>query len=170
MRAADVSPDELVARYGGDVVRHSEREEVPPGRWERGRPDDGFGWGVGALVESDRGVLLVREGDRWFLPGGMLEPGERHAEGAARELAEETGVAAEVTDLLAVTERTLVNAADGRTFEFGFATFRAHPETTAVSADPGLPEEGIERAAWHERLPADTFDRELVARLRGRDS
>lgn len=166
---ADVSPDELVARYGGDVVRYREREEVPPARWERGRAADGRGWGVGALVESDGRVLLVREEGQWFLPGGMLEPGESHAEGAARELEEETGVVAEVTDLLAVTERTVVNAVDGRAFEFGFATFRARPGATAVSGDPGLPDEDIDRAAWHGTLPPDTFDDELVARLRDRD-
>lgn len=164
MSSTDVSPAELVARYDGDVVRYTDRKAIPPARWESGHTGEA-GWGVGALVESAEGVLLVHENDQWLLPGGMLEPGERHAAGAVREVKEETGIAVEIVTLLAVTERTFVNAADGREFDFRFATFRATPETTVVSEEPGLPGEGIERAAWHESLPANTFDSELVSKL-----
>jgi ADP-ribose pyrophosphatase YjhB (NUDIX family) len=161
------SPEALIARYRGDPVRHSERETVAPARWKQRRPGpEPTGWGVGALVEADERVLLVREEGHWLFPGGALKPGERPVEGAAREVEEETGVPVEVTTLLAVTERTVVNAADGRTFAFAFATFQGRPTTTTVSADPGLPGEGIDRAAWHATLPTNTFDYELVARLR----
>ena len=52
------------------------------------------------LVDADRRVLLFRGGDPlapergtwWFTPGGGLDGAESWAEGAARELYEETGL------------------------------------------------------------------------------
>ncbi len=54
--------------------------------------------GVAAAVFDDAGrVLLVQRGrppraGSWGLPGGLLEVGERLAEGAAREVREECGI------------------------------------------------------------------------------
>ena len=61
---------------------------------ERGRSPLDFGIRVGAVVERDGSILLVRhqKPDRepyWVLPGGRLEPGETIPECAERELAEE---------------------------------------------------------------------------------
>jgi 8-oxo-dGTP pyrophosphatase MutT (NUDIX family) len=52
------------------------------------------------LVDAERRVLLFHgcdpaddtAGSWWFTPGGGLDPGETPAQGAARELAEETGL------------------------------------------------------------------------------
>lgn len=46
------------------------------------------------VVSDDRRVMLVkpRYRRRWCLPGGWLEPGEDPQLGAAREVAEETGI------------------------------------------------------------------------------
>jgi 8-oxo-dGTP diphosphatase len=54
-------------------------------------------------------VLLIRRGapprlGEWSLPGGRIEPGERAADAALRELREETGVEAELTGLLDVID------------------------------------------------------------------
>jgi len=52
------------------------------------------------LVDAQSRLLLFRGGDPiapelgtwWFTPGGGLDDGETHAQGAARELLEETGL------------------------------------------------------------------------------
>lgn len=56
------------------------------------------------LLDDTSRILLLRahdpgDGDRapwWEIPGGGIDPGETSAEGAARELYEETGIEAEV--------------------------------------------------------------------------
>ena len=65
---------------------------------------------VGAVVEQDGRVLLVRRGSEplkghWTLPGGMLEVGEALAEGVAREVMEETGLVVEAIELVEILDR-----------------------------------------------------------------
>jgi 8-oxo-dGTP pyrophosphatase MutT (NUDIX family) len=62
---------------------------------------------AGVILVDRRGWLLLQERDerpaidpeKWGPPGGHLEPGEAPAEGAARELLEETGVHLDPGDL-----------------------------------------------------------------------
>jgi ADP-ribose pyrophosphatase YjhB (NUDIX family) len=78
----------------------------------KGRGDEhgmDFGVRVGAVVERDGSLLLVRHAkpDRepyWVLPGGRLEPHETIPECAERELAEETGLAGRFAGVLYVGE------------------------------------------------------------------
>jgi ADP-ribose pyrophosphatase YjhB (NUDIX family) len=64
----------------------------------------GYTVGTVTLVrEADGGprprILLLRQppGPGWSLPGGLLQRGERPADGAVRELVEETGIAVPAT-------------------------------------------------------------------------
>ncbi len=59
---------------------------------------------AGVAVVEDGRILLVRRADdgSWCLPGGRLEAGESLRAGAAREFAEETGLAVTLRGLLGV--------------------------------------------------------------------
>jgi 8-oxo-dGTP diphosphatase len=66
--------------------------------------------GVGGVVIDNGRALLIRRGSHplkgeWSIPGGLLEVGETLEQGVARELAEETGLAVGVLELLEVFER-----------------------------------------------------------------
>jgi 8-oxo-dGTP diphosphatase len=66
---------------------------------------------VHAIVEKDDSLLLVKraphlsEGGKWGLPGGFLNRDETLAEGALRELREETGWEGRVVSLLRINSR-----------------------------------------------------------------
>ncbi|GAB4357730.1 MAG: NUDIX hydrolase [Kiloniellaceae bacterium] len=72
--------------------------------------------GVGVVVFKDDRVLLIRrgkpprEGD-WSLPGGRQRLGERVAEAAKREVAEEAGLVVEVGPLIDVVDSITRDAA-----------------------------------------------------------
>ena len=77
------------------------------------------------LVDGDGRILLFEgrdpsrpeAGTWWFTPGGGLEPGESPAEGAVRELAEESGLRLEPGELgPVVLERRVEFEFEGRRF------------------------------------------------------
>lgn len=83
--------------------------------------------GVTAVVVDDDGrVLLVRRADsgKWTLVTGCLEPGEQPAEGARREIAEETGVIAAVEHLVSVAALPLAVCPNGDQVHWLDVTFR----------------------------------------------
>ena len=77
------------------------------------------GWprpGASAVILRGDTVLLVERGRGaakgiWSFPGGHIEPGERAADAALREVLEETGVTAHITGLLDVNDVLIRNQA-----------------------------------------------------------
>ena len=62
-----------------------------------------------AVINGKGEILLIQRGDneKWAMPGGALEVGETPAEGAAREVLEETGVVCEITALVGIFDSRL---------------------------------------------------------------
>lgn len=77
----------------------------PPERY-----NTGYNVGVGGAVVKDGRLLLVRRASRrgrgnWQVPGGFVEQEETIEEAVVREVAEESGVKAEVEGVLAIRNR-----------------------------------------------------------------
>ncbi|MBV9203592.1 MAG: NUDIX hydrolase [Alphaproteobacteria bacterium] len=109
-------------------------------------------------MRGDR-VLVVRRANppmpgRWGFPGGVLELGETVAQGAMRELFEETGVEAEAADPLTVID-TIDRDGEGRV--------RYHYTLVAVIgrwlSGEGVADDDADELAWLTR--AEIVEREL---------
>jgi 8-oxo-dGTP diphosphatase len=72
---------------------------------------------IAVVVRDDRALIVQRaqqpNAGRWGFPGGVLELGETIAEGAMRELLEETGIVGEPAGILNVND-AVSRDADGR--------------------------------------------------------
>ncbi len=99
-----------------------------------------------AVLDGDR-LLLTRRSDNgeWCLPGGGVDPGERPAETAQREVLEETGLAVRVTDLLGVYSDpdVVVSYPDGNRAQIVGILFRAEQ----VEGTAGLSDE-VTEVGW----------------------
>ncbi|HHW08499.1 MAG TPA: NUDIX domain-containing protein [Firmicutes bacterium] len=60
--------------------------------------------GVAAVVRDAEGCILLQQlnDDRWCLPAGAIEPGEKPSEAVAREVFEETGIKVSPESVVAV--------------------------------------------------------------------
>jgi ADP-ribose pyrophosphatase YjhB (NUDIX family) len=79
---------------------------------------------VSVALSQTYGTLLVQERKsenygKWNLPGGHLELGETLKQGAVREVAEETGLKAEISDLVGVY--TSIRSPDYQAIRFVFS-------------------------------------------------
>jgi 8-oxo-dGTP diphosphatase len=107
--------------------------------------------GVSASVWRDGRVLLVQRAKPpvgiWAFPGGHVEPGERLEEAVARELREETGLAAQFEGLLGLYDVIRRDAEGLVSVHYVIACYAGHAcpgEAVAASdaaavawADPG---------------------------------
>lgn len=108
------------------------------------------------LVTDEAGeqLLMLRQppGKRWTLPAGLLNRREQPIEGAQRELAEETGIEAELEELVPAVPSAVVHTR-GRWVDNVFRLTR-DPETTQITVDG----HEVWDAAWHpvDELPEMT--------------
>ncbi|UED85296.1 NUDIX domain-containing protein [Streptomyces profundus] len=119
-------------------------------------------------VTPDRRILLIERGwdpfvGMWALPGGHVDPGETALEAAVRELAEETGVTVDASDLSQVG----IFDAPGRDPRGRYITV-AHlalvPVGTIATAG-----DDARRAAWWplDALPPLAFDHDHIIAASG---
>ena len=136
----------------------SDRGGGPLGKEGRRYPDRPI-VGVLAVVLRGHRVLVVRRANppmrgRWGFPGGVLELGETVAQGAMRELYEETGVKAEAASPLTVID-TIDRDKEGRV--------RYHYTLVAVighwRSGEGVPGDDADEVAWLTR--AEIVDQAL---------
>ena len=114
--------------------------------------------GVSAVVFRDGRVLLVQRAKLplrgvWSLPGGHIEPGERAMAAAHRELAEETGVAADLKGVADAVD-VVLRREDG--------SLRAHYVLTAfyglwLSGEPVAASDAMD-ARWVVPVTLDAFE------------
>src|SRR3954471_8838186 len=70
------------------------------------------------VVEPEGRSLLIHEashGQTWYLPAGLVEPGETLIEGAVRETQEEAGVLVRPTALIALDQSWWGSSSEGST-------------------------------------------------------
>lgn len=89
-------------------------------------------------------ILLLRQppGPGWSIPGGLLDRGEHPARGAARELAEETGIVADPDAVRPGVPNAIVHTG-GRWIDMVFEVWV--PATDDFRVD----EAEVHEAAWH---------------------
>src|SRR5579883_873581 len=92
-------------------------EELAARRAARRYPDRPIIAVLAVVLRGDRALIVQRaqqpNAGRWGFPGGVLELGETVAQGAMRELREETGVVAEPAGVLTAID-TIDRDAEGR--------------------------------------------------------
>jgi len=111
------------------------------------------------VIEQGR-ALLIRRGSeplkgQWSIPGGTLETGETLEEGTLREMAEETGLAVRVVELIEVFERIFREPGDlGRRPRYHFIILDYLCERVSGDARAGS---DVTDIAWATETELDAY-------------
>lgn len=125
-------------------------------------PPKGFKYdltSVTCIIEHDGKILLVRrlpgkvQGNRWGVPGGKVEAGEKLEDALSREIFEETGIRIDPTDLQPI------GAAYVRYPEFDFANHQ-YRATVAERPEVKLREDEHNDFAWV--TPEEAMEMDLI--------
>lgn len=125
---------------------------------------------VGALVIEKRKALLIRRGKDplkgdWSLPGGAVELGETLVEAVKRELREETGLEAEVGEIIGVFDRIYPDGSGRTEYHYVLVDFLCRPLGGSATAAGD-----VDAAQWFRRdeievlTPIQPFLRALILR------
>jgi len=152
-----------------DAPRERQTIRLPPDRIAAFREWATSGTATTAAARvgrPDGAVALVRNAwsDGWLPPGGAVEPGERPRAAAAREVREETGLAATVGDPLVVVDQRYVDEErDCEAFTARYVLFAATADGSIPSPDRlGVTADEIRGARWFEGLPDRLHDDDLL--------
>src|ERR1700730_1909284 len=79
--------------------------------------------GAGAIISDADRVLLVERGREplkgyWSIPGGVLEVGEKLADGVRRETLEETGLEVQPLSVVEIFERIMLDTAGAAEYHY----------------------------------------------------
>jgi 8-oxo-dGTP diphosphatase len=107
--------------------------------------------GVGAIIIESGRVLLVERGREplkgyWSLPGGVLEVGEKLAEGLSREVLEETGLAIEPLSVVEIFERIMRDALGVAEYHYVLIDYLCRVTGGALQSG-----DDVSEARWVER-------------------
>src|SRR5258708_5637218 len=107
--------------------------------------------GVGAIIIESGRVLLVERGHEplkgyWSLPGGVVEVGEKLAEGIRREVLEETGLEIELLSVVEIFERIMRDAAGVAEYHYVLVDYLCRVTGGVLKAG-----DDVSEAQWVER-------------------
>ena len=114
--------------------------------------------GVGAVIVQDGKILLVKRGvepakNRWSIPGGMVELGEKAQDAVIREVEEECGLNVEVVRLMDVVDSITVDEEARVQFHFVILDFLAQ-----VKGGTLKPDDDASDARWVLLEEVETYD------------
>ena len=121
----------------------------PPERY-----NTGYNLGVGGAVVKDGRLLLVRRASRrgrgnWQIPGGFVERDETMEQAVVREVAEESGVTAEVEGVLGIRNRS-----DPDSDNSAYVILALRP----ISGEPTPDEHEVDRAGYFSLEEIDALE------------
>ena len=122
---------------------------LPPERY-----NTGYNLGVGGAVVKDGRLLLVRRASRrgrgnWQIPGGFVERDETLEQAVVREVAEESGVTAEVEGVLGIRNRS-----DPDSDNSTYVILALRP----ISGEPTPDEHEVDRAGYFSLEEIDALE------------
>lgn len=109
--------------------------------------------GVGAIIIDAGRVLLVERGREplkgyWSIPGGVLEVGEKLADGVRRETLEETGLEVQPLSVVEIFERIMLDTTGAAEYHYVLVDYLCRVTGGSLAAADDVSEvQWVERAS-----------------------